>query len=230
MVEKKYKRGHPREDGKIYWGLNRGREYWVTKESFSKKIESAKKRFQKKQNDLIEKNKTLKRGEIRFDGMIFWVYQAECKNGEYWVTKEEYARLNDNKNARARIRNKTEESKKRKREYEKNRKANDELFRISKAMRTLISMSFKNKGIIKNNKTAKILGCEFNEFLNHIQSQFQPNMSWDNRSEWHIDHIVPLASAKSEEEILRLNHYTNLRPLWAIENLKKGSKLLCQYQ
>ena len=50
-------------------------------------------------------------------------------------------------------------------------------------------------------------------------------MNWDNRSEWHIDHIVPLSSANTEEELIRLCHYTNLQPLWAEDNLKKGGKL-----
>jgi hypothetical protein len=69
--------------------------------------------------------------------------------------------------------------------------------------------------------------CSFEEFFIHIESQFIDGMSWENRSLWHIDHIIPLATAKTEEEILRLNHYTNLRPLWALDNLKKGSKILC---
>ena len=53
-------------------------------------------------------------------------------------------------------------------------------------------------------------------------------MSWDNygRDGWHIDHIIPLSSTKIKEEIIKLNHYTNLQPLWATDNLKKGSKIL----
>lgn len=51
-------------------------------------------------------------------------------------------------------------------------------------------------------------------------------MSWENHGEWHIDHIIPLSSAKNEEEIYKLNHYTNLQPLWKEENLSKGDKIL----
>jgi hypothetical protein len=51
-------------------------------------------------------------------------------------------------------------------------------------------------------------------------------MSWDNQGQWHIDHIIPLASAKSEEELYKLCHFTNLQPMWAVDNIKKGSKIL----
>lgn len=51
-------------------------------------------------------------------------------------------------------------------------------------------------------------------------------MTWENRNEWHIDHITPLSSAKTEEELYKLCHYTNLQPLWAEENLKKGNKII----
>lgn len=51
-------------------------------------------------------------------------------------------------------------------------------------------------------------------------------MTWENRGEWHIDHIIPLASASTEEELLALCHYTNLQPLWAFDNLSKGAKII----
>jgi hypothetical protein len=55
-------------------------------------------------------------------------------------------------------------------------------------------------------------------------------MTWDNYGVggWEIDHIIPLASAKTEEEVYKLCHYTNLQPLWANENFKKGKKIICQ--
>jgi hypothetical protein len=49
-------------------------------------------------------------------------------------------------------------------------------------------------------------------------------MNWNNRSEWHLDHIKPIALAKSEEEIIKLNHYTNFQPLWVYDNILKSSK------
>jgi len=50
-------------------------------------------------------------------------------------------------------------------------------------------------------------------------------MSWDRMDEIHIDHIIPIATAKTEEDVLRLSHFTNLRPMWAKENLVKGAKV-----
>ena len=58
----------------------------------------------------------------------------------------------------------------------------------------------------------------------HIERQFLRGMNWENRDKWHIDHIVPLATAKSEAEVLALNHFTNLRPIWSRDNLSKGAK------
>mgnify|MGYP003672055855 FL=1 len=58
----------------------------------------------------------------------------------------------------------------------------------------------------------------------HIESQFKSEMSWDNYGKWEIDHKQPLASAKTPEEVLKLNHYTNLQPMWALENRIKGAK------
>ena len=79
--------------------------------------------------------------------------------------------------------------------------------------------------MIKSRRAEQILGCSYSELAAHLEQQFRSGMTWDNRGEWHIDHIVPLASAQTEEEVLSLCHYTNLQPLWAAENLSKGARL-----
>lgn len=101
----------------------------------------------------------------------------------------------------------------------------DSLFKLKHNIRGLIRMSFKNLGHNKNSKTFDILGCTSQEFYEHIESQFLEGMSWGNRKLWHIDHIIPISSAKTEEDVVKLNHYTNLRPLWAIDNIRKSNKL-----
>jgi len=85
--------------------------------------------------------------------------------------------------------------------------------------------ALKDGGFKKAKATYEILGADYATAAAHLESQFKDGMSWANRSEWHIDHIIPLASAKNEEELLKLCHYTNLQPLWAMDNLKKGALL-----
>jgi hypothetical protein len=55
---------------------------------------------------------------------------------------------------------------------------------------------------------------------------FTEGMCWENQGEWHLDHIIPISSAQTEEEIFKLNHYSNFQPLWAEDNIKKGNKIL----
>lgn len=109
-----------------------------------------------------------------------------------------------------------------KREYIKKKYSVYPLSRFKKRIRTLIYTKLKNQGYTKRSKTFEILGCEYNKFLEHISSKFSDGMSWENYGEWHLDHIVPVAIAKTEEEVIQLNHYTNFQPLWAIDNLRKG--------
>jgi hypothetical protein len=121
---------------------------------------------------------------------------------------------------------KTEKMKQWRRKHQKTKEKNDEVYRFARRARVLIRGSFNRSGNRKPEKTEKILGCDILTFKQHIESLFVDGMTWNNMSEWHIDHIIPLASAKTLEEQKALCHYTNLQPLWAKENLKKGAKIL----
>jgi hypothetical protein len=81
-------------------------------------------------------------------------------------------------------------------------------------------------GKVASKRTAQVLGCSPQELRRHIELQFAKGMGWHNRTEWHVDHIVPLASAQSEDELFALMHFTNLRPIWGVDNLKKSAKKL----
>jgi hypothetical protein len=74
---------------------------------------------------------------------------------------------------------------------------------------------------VKKSNTSVILGCEWETLKLHVESLFKLGMSWDNYGEWQIDHIVPCFTANNEDELIRLNHYTNLQPLWKSEHLIK---------
>ena len=91
----------------------------------------------------------------------------------------------------------------------------------------LFVIHLEDRGYKKfNESTESIVGINYNEFKKYLESIFLDGMTWDNRGEWHIDHIIPLSSAKSKEDLIKLCHYTNLQPLWAKDNLKKGSKVI----
>ncbi len=82
----------------------------------------------------------------------------------------------------------------------------------------------KEKGLASQ----QLLGCTYQQLVGHLEAQFKPGMTWENKGKdgWHIDHIRPLASfdLTDPEQLHRACHYTNLQPLWARDNLSKGAK------
>ena len=113
-----------------------------------------------------------------------------------------------------------------KKSYEKNRIENDPLYMVKRSVRNLIKCSLYQRKFTKNSRTFEILGCSYQEFMEHIESQFEDWMNWDNyglyngeeRCGWEYDHIVPISSAQCEEDIIRLNHYSNIQPLCSYVN------------
>ena len=101
-------------------------------------------------------------------------------------------------------------------------------YKIANAVRRRLGEYLRLKGLTKTNKTFTIVGCTPAELKIHLEKQFKPGMTWWNHTPkgWHIDHITPLASAETIEETEKLAHYTNLQPMWAIENIKKGNKII----
>lgn len=83
------------------------------------------------------------------------------------------------------------------------------------------------RGGQKAARTMDLLGCDRPTLLAHLESRFQPGMTWENRSLWHIDHIRPCASFDllDPEQQRICFHYTNLQPLWAADNLKKSATI-----
>jgi hypothetical protein len=108
----------------------------------------------------------------------------------------------------------------------KERRKNDNLYGLINDVRYRIWFYLKKLNISKTNKTFEIVGCTPEFLKEHLEKQFTDGMTWENRNKWHIDHIVPLSSAKTEDELYKLCHYTNLQPLWAEENMKKSNKII----
>lgn len=108
------------------------------------------------------------------------------------------------------------------------RKAKDPIFRFKMSIRHTIYLAVTTRSkhsSSKSKKTEEILGCTLDYFMRYIEKQFKTGMTWDNYGEWHLDHIRPLISGKTQEEVYKLNHYTNFQPLWAEDNLRKGGKI-----
>lgn len=120
--------------------------------------------------------------------------------------------------------NKSNLTKYRRKYYNKKYKI-DKLYRLKQLIRHRIRVVLKSKKIDKIYNLDNYLGCTLPELIIHLESKFTEGMIWENQGKWHIDHIVPLSSAKTEKEIYKLNHYTNLQPLWAKDNLIKSNKI-----
>jgi len=108
--------------------------------------------------------------------------------------------------------------------YRKNRFETDDLYKCKQNIRNRMSQAFR-KTSWKKEGSELLIGCSFEVAKSHIENKFIFGMSWSNHGEWHIDHIIPLSSAKSKDELIKLCHYKNLQPLWALDNLSKGNKL-----
>lgn len=111
--------------------------------------------------------------------------------------------------------------------YHHFRYKNDPLYKLIKLVRGRTKDYCRVAKIRKSKRFHEYIGCTPEELRLHIEKQFKDGMSWENYGKWHIDHIIPISSAKTEREVYILSHYTNLQPLWAEENLKKGDKV-CQ--
>ena len=162
----------------------------------------------------------------------YWIYCKTC------IAVKRKAQFNKNKELfyerkREYLKKNKEKENKRKNEYVKNRRKHDFLYKLKLAIRKNISRAFSKKSINKTSNTQQILGCSYEEFKQHLESQFESWMNWDNYGKydkdkinigWDIDHKTPTSSALTEEELIKLNHYSNLQPLCSNynRNIKKG--------
>jgi hypothetical protein len=98
--------------------------------------------------------------------------------------------------------------------------------KLGNLLRTRIWIALKIQGLKKNHSTMEITGCSKEELIEHLESQFSDGMTWENWSlnGWHIDHIRPVSSFDLSDpaQVKECFHYSNLQPLWAIDNLKKS--------
>ena len=170
------------------------------------KISESKKEYYLKNKDIINQRKK----------------ELYIKNKEVIAEKRKKYRLSNkeqlsekNKKYRLKNRDKIAEIKK---EY---RRRNPHI----QSWRNLLYDSLKRLGKSKQSKTIDLLGYSAIDLKHHLESLFTEGMTWENRSEWHIDHIVPVSAFKKDTPPYIVNRLENLRPVWAVENLSKGGKV-----
>jgi len=142
----------------------------------------------------------------------------DSKKKHYELNKERYK-----ENYQLNKDNIKEKSKLRRTQYHKYKMETDDIYRLNHGFRRRFNKAIKRGKFNISSKfdMIEILGCEFDYFKNYIESKFEDWMTWVNYGRyngdfnhgWDIDHIVPISSAKSENDVLKLNHYTNLQPL-----------------
>lgn len=112
--------------------------------------------------------------------------------------------------------------------YRKKRRKMDINFKLQCNLRARLNGALKRALQRGHQSAVKNLGCSILELKIYLESKFKPGMTWENWGSkgWHIDHVKPLSSfdLANSEEFAKAIHYTNLQPLWAEDNLKKGSK------
>jgi hypothetical protein len=214
----KLKRGTTRDDGMIFWSYTKKDqqgEWWVNPVKFNELNELGKiKRNNNRDSRILDLKKWKAKNKSKIKQYAKQYYKNYYNQNKDTIVKRSVDWYNNNKDrANHRINL-----------YLHKKRNNNNIFRLTDNIRSLIRGSFKNNGFKKDSKTIQILGCTIAEFKSHIESQFKDGMSWENRHLWHIDHIMPVSMAKTHDEVVRLNHYKNLRPLWAHENLLKKDK------
>ena len=167
----------------------------------------------------------LRRRETRKHKML---HDEEFRKQRLKVRKQQGERFRKSKPKETKVisQEEIERRKKLRKEKRKERLQTDSMYKLKIRLRKSIRESFRRRGKRKDGyRTHSILGAEIHVVYEHFESLFVDGMSWENMGKWHIDHIIPLSTAITEEDVIRLCHYTNLQPLWAEDNLKKSNKL-----
>jgi len=153
-------------------------------------------------------------------------YCKKCENKQTYESRKDVQYENNKEYLKIYQKKNKEKINERMRSYKKNRKEKDVLYKCSIILSQLINNSIRLHGYEKKSKSKDIIGLSKSEFRLYIESKFEPWMNWDNyglyngelKYGWDIDHIIPISSATTEEELINLNHYTNLQPLCSYTN------------
>ena len=177
--------------------------------------------YEKNKNKILEKIKIYKKTNKEQVNALNREYKKRHKEEIKLKDKDYYVSIKDTKRKKYRADNKNKINKR-----ACDRRKNDPLFKITTNLRTGITGLLREKGFCKRKRTLETLGCSYEEFKLYLELRWEPWMNWNNYGKyngqlnfgWDVDHIVPTSSTETEEELYKLNHYTNLRPLCSYIN------------
>ncbi len=116
--------------------------------------------------------------------------------------------------------------------YNRERRKIDPQWTIQNRLRSRMAHAIRVQRGKKSTKTYELTGCTIQQLCAHIESKFKPGMTWENRNLWEIDHVMPLSKFNllDESQQRAAFHFSNLEPLWTLENRKKSNKILARCQ
>ena len=149
------------------------------------------------------------------------------KNKEKIIERSKEYYQNNKERRKEYLEKNKEKIKERDREYRNNKRKEDELFAVTFRCRARIKQFIRHSGYRKTSKTFEMIGCTPEQLVEHLHKTWYDNYGTEYNGEpVHIDHIIPLSSAKTEEDVYRLCHYTNLQYLKPEDNLAKSDSIL----
>jgi hypothetical protein len=175
--------------------------------------------IKKQEKDKERELKRVQRENVRLEKKRLHDEKMEKNRLERLRIREEFMKTDEYKEQ---LRLRKEKERIRSRNKWNRRMENDPLFKLRKILGNNIRRCFRNKGFSKSSRTQQILGDDWDVIKKYFEKLFVDGMCWENYGLWHIDHILPISTATCEEDVIRLNHYTNLRPLWAEDNINKS--------
>lgn len=198
---------------------NKNKESVIDKQKNDRLQNPEKYKIKNTENYLENKEQILETNKIYYEKNKDKIKQYKkdwAKNNEQHLKEKRKQYWNDNKI----------ELNKKQYQRKKERLLNDTFFKFKTNVRSLIYNSFYRNSYIKQSKSFEILGCSFEEFKKYIESKWEPWMNWDNRGlyngelnhGWDLDHIIPISTSNTIEDVIKLNHYTNLQPLCSYVN------------
>lgn len=154
-----------------------------------------------------------------------WMYCRECMHEKARISYQKNKEVCNKRSSEYCKQNKEKRNAYQMERHHK-RKMEDPLYILKRRYRSRTRKMFRYKNFLKTKSSMSLLGCNQAEFVKYFESLFTEGMTWEKvfKGEIHIDHKIPISLAKSEEEIVKLSHHSNLQPLWASDNLKKGDK------